>query len=137
MSEKHQRSAKLIDRRLYKYLTTDKSLCEYIYYRPTIDQFGRSLMLFGHVSFSIPVETINYIEYLVNLRTPSHGRDCTSQMQAPNYTNLFLHNARYLSLYTVKVLLLTKQQERHSEQECRSLPDHHHTDVDLKFRKIS
>ena len=41
------------------------------------------------------------IEYLVNLRTPSHGRDCTSQMQAPNYTNLFLHNARYLSLYTV------------------------------------
>ena len=58
-------------------------------------------------------------------------------MQAPNYTNLFLHNARYLSLYTVKVLLLTEQQERHSEQECKSRPDHHHTDVDLKFRKTS
>ena len=77
------------------------------------------------------------VEYLVNLRTPSHERDCTSQMQAPNYTNLFLHNARYLSLYTVKVLLLTEQQEGHSEQECRSHPDHHHTDVDLKFQKTS
>ena len=54
------------------------------------------------------------IEYLINLRAPSHGHDCTkfSQMQAPNYTNVFLHNARYLSLYTVKVLLLTEQQER-------------------------
>ena len=125
-------------------LSTTVKYCQLL--SSTVNYVKYCQLLSSTVNYSqVLSTTVKYcqLEYLVNLRTPSHGRDCTSQMQAPNYTNLFLHNARYLSLYTVKVLLLTEQQERHSEQEPTVFEinvyktRNHHTDVDLKFRKTS